>query len=108
MKLLYDIHVADENDEYIIKVERAVQGASEGVSPGVFLVEVLPFLRYVPQWLPGAEFQARFAGWRAAAADLKNAPVVHVRDAMVSCLIYGSWLTLNTRLSRSAKKMHIA
>ena len=48
MKLLYDINVADENDEYNIKVERAVQGASEGMSAGVFLVEVLPFLRHVP------------------------------------------------------------
>ncbi|KAI0697651.1 cytochrome P450 [Cerioporus squamosus] len=81
MKLLYDIQVADEDDEYIAKVERAVQGAS-GTLPGKYLVEVLPFLRYIPDWVPGAEFQKQFASWRAAASDLKNAPVDHVKEAM--------------------------
>ncbi len=85
MKLLYNIQVADEDDEYIVKVEHAVQGASEGTLPGKYLVEVLPFLRYVPDWVPGAGFQKRFASWRAAASDLKNAPVAHVKQALVSC-----------------------
>ncbi|RDX45834.1 cytochrome P450 [Lentinus brumalis] len=82
MKLLYNIQVADEDDEYIVKVEHAVQGASEGTLPGKYLVEVLPFLRYVPDWVPGAGFQKRFASWRAAASDLKNAPVAHVKQAL--------------------------
>ncbi|RPD61610.1 cytochrome P450 [Lentinus tigrinus ALCF2SS1-6] len=82
MKVLYDIEVADENDEYIIKVEQAVQGAAEGTLPGRFLVEVFPFLRHVPEWVPGAGFQERFAAWRAAASELKNAPVARVKDSM--------------------------
>ena len=84
MKLLYDIQVADENDAYIAKVERFMVGFNEALVPGNFLVEFFPVLRHLPAWLPGAGFQRRFASWRAASRDLKNAPVAHVQEAMVS------------------------
>ena len=52
MKLLYDIQVADENDEYIAKVERFMVGFNEALVPGNFLVEFFPVLRHLPAWLP--------------------------------------------------------
>lgn len=81
---MYDIEVAEENDDIIEKVEKAVLGASEGLVPGKYLVEVLPFLRHVPAFVPGAGFQKSFAEWRAAAEDLKHTPFNYVKDAIVS------------------------
>ncbi|KAI0752762.1 CyP450 monooxygenase [Daedaleopsis nitida] len=92
MKILYDIEMAEENDGVIEKVEKALQGASEGMVPGKYLVEVLPFLRYVPAFVPGVGFQKLFAEWRAAAEDLKHTPFEYVKDAIkrsspVTCII---------------------
>ncbi|RPD61602.1 CyP450 monooxygenase [Lentinus tigrinus ALCF2SS1-6] len=92
MEMLYGIQVSGENDEYIAKAEQVVEGVAEGLLPGRYLVEVLPFLRYLPHWFPGAGFQKRFAAWRAASEDLWNAPVARVKEAMerqegVRCIV---------------------
>ncbi|RDX45826.1 cytochrome P450 [Lentinus brumalis] len=82
MELLYDIQVLDEDDEYLNMVESVLEGISEGLVPGRYLVEVLPFLRYVPDWFPGAGFKKRFLTWRTAAHELMNAPAEHVKETM--------------------------
>ena len=48
LKIVYDIDVEDENDAYVKIFDAAIAGAVEGMVPGKFLVEVLPFLRHVP------------------------------------------------------------
>ena len=48
LKILYDIDVEDEDDVYVEISEQALAGAVEGLVPGKFLVEFLPFLRHVP------------------------------------------------------------
>ncbi|KAI0767392.1 cytochrome P450 [Fomes fomentarius] len=82
LKILYDIDATDENDEWIKKVEKALEGALESTVPGAFLVEFLPFLQYVPAFVPGAGFQKKFAEWREASDDLKVAPVTRVKLSM--------------------------
>jgi hypothetical protein len=32
-------------------------GSAAAVSPGKFLVNVIPWLKYVPDWMPGAGFK---------------------------------------------------
>jgi hypothetical protein len=41
-------------------MSQAFDNFAELTRPGRFLVEVLPFLRHIPSWMPGAEFK-RFA-----------------------------------------------
>ncbi|KAI0767393.1 cytochrome P450 [Fomes fomentarius] len=82
LKILYDIDVTDENDEWIKTVEKALEGAIESLVPGAFLVEFLPFLRHVPAFVPGAGFQKKFAEWRELSDDLKSAPVTRVKLSM--------------------------
>ena len=84
MKILYNIEVADEGDPYLTLVEQGAEAVSEGVAPGKFFVEYLPFLKHVPAWVPGAGFQIKFAGWRAAAESLRTQPFNHMKRSMVS------------------------
>ncbi|KAI1782834.1 cytochrome P450 [Ganoderma leucocontextum] len=79
LKLVYDIHVEDENDVYVKISEEALAGAVEGLVPGKFLVEFLPFLRHVPPWFPGATSQRLWAKWMAAGDRLKNVPFEHTK-----------------------------
>ena len=86
LKILYDIDVEDEDDVYVEISEQALAGAVEGLVPGKFLVEFLPFLRHVPSWLPGATSQRLWEKWMAAGERLKNVPFNHTKTKLV-CVI---------------------
>nr|VWO96823.1 N/A [Ganoderma boninense] len=74
LKVAYGIDIEDENAEIVHVIEKAIEGPSQTMVPGKFLVDYVPLLRYVPGWVPGAGFQAQFAEWREASRTLKDVP----------------------------------
>ncbi|RPD61608.1 cytochrome P450 [Lentinus tigrinus ALCF2SS1-7] len=84
LKLAYGIDVSAEKDEYLAVMDETLEGASEGLVPRKFLVEYLPFLRYIQTWFPGARPQRLFAKWQQAAEKLKDMPYDCVRKCMES------------------------
>ncbi len=83
LKVVYGIDVKDENDDYVQISEEALAGAVEGLMPGKFLVEFLPFLRHIPTWFPGATSQRLWAKWMAAGDRLTNIPFEHTKTKIV-------------------------
>ncbi|KAM5536785.1 hypothetical protein V8D89_009503 [Ganoderma adspersum] len=83
LKVIADIDMSDDHNQYGGHIDAALAGFSQGLMPGRFLVGLLPFLRYVPSWVPGAGFQNTFARWREASAALRHGPFAHVKDAML-------------------------
>ena len=63
--------------------EEATSGVNDGLVPGKFLAEFLPFLRHVPPWFPGATSQRLWAKWMAAGDKLKNTPFEFVKNQLV-------------------------
>src|ERR1700761_7391876 len=63
-----------ENDEFVRIAEEAQLAMVSAARPGAYLVDFLPMLKYVPEWVPGAHFKkvAR-EGWELA-QDLQNKP----------------------------------
>ncbi|KAK0480275.1 cytochrome P450 [Armillaria novae-zelandiae] len=63
-----------ENDEFVRIAEDAQLAMVSAARPGAYFVDFLPFLKYVPEWFPGAGFK-RVAreGWELA-QDLQNKP----------------------------------
>lgn len=84
--IAYGMKIAETNDPYISMVEEVMTGAIEVAIPGRFLVDVLPILKYVPSWMPGADFKRKAAHWRKATADLVDKPFEHVKETLV-CFI---------------------
>ncbi|KAF7976439.1 hypothetical protein HWV62_6871 [Athelia sp. TMB] len=62
--IAYGFDVAAENDPHIDIAEKATASMAIVGVPGAFLVDVLPFLKYVPAWVPGAQFQVKAAEWK--------------------------------------------
>ena len=62
--MTYSIKVQSYNDPYIKIVEDGIAASSELLIPGAFLVDVIPILKYVPEWFPGAKFQIKAAKMR--------------------------------------------
>ncbi|KAI0698980.1 O-methylsterigmatocystin oxidoreductase [Cerioporus squamosus] len=92
-KVLYDIEGDESISRQITLVEHAQEGVAQGLVPGKFLVQFLPFLRYVPAWLPGAEFKRLSNKWMAASWSAKCAPFAEVKEALKSQSIVGKLLT---------------
>ena len=86
-RIVYGITIKEENDEFVALAERALQITSEGLRPGKFLVQYLPFLRYVPSWMPGTGWQRQFKEWHDASARFQEEPFAHVQRAIVSTFI---------------------
>ncbi|KAM5539388.1 hypothetical protein V8D89_006840 [Ganoderma adspersum] len=74
LKVVYGIDIDDGDHEIVRDIREAVEGISEGFVPGKFLVDYIPWLKYVPAWFPGAGFQRKCAVWRAKQAVVKDVP----------------------------------
>ncbi|KAF5346819.1 hypothetical protein D9756_010547 [Leucocoprinus leucothites] len=55
--MTYGLPVQRQHDPLIHFAERALGGSAAAASPGRFLVNVVPWLKYVPDWMPGAGFK---------------------------------------------------
>ncbi|KAI0643177.1 cytochrome P450 [Trametes meyenii] len=73
MKVLYGLEAREENDPFISQVSVALNCVSE-LAGGSHPIDHLPFLRYVPGWVPGAGFQYELARCKAAVSVMKEVP----------------------------------
>lgn len=52
-------------------------------TPGAFIVDVFPLLRYLPEWFPGAGFRRSARIWKRELLDMVNIPHQHAKRQMV-------------------------
>jgi hypothetical protein len=83
MKIGYGIAVQESDDPYISIAEEVLNGFSEAGVPGAFWVDLIPILKYVPSWFPGAGFQKKAARWREAINTMAEKPFRHVQEQLV-------------------------
>ena len=81
--MTYSINVRPYNDPYIKIAEEAVAATAEFLIPGAFLVDIIPILKYVPVWFPGAKFQSKAAVMRKHAAIMRNTTFAETKELMV-------------------------
>ncbi|KDQ23377.1 hypothetical protein PLEOSDRAFT_1049198 [Pleurotus ostreatus PC15] len=84
MKVVYGIDVVPKDDYYVTIAERALDGMAKAASPGAFLVDILPILKYVPAWFPGASFQKKAKEWKKVTLEMRDAPFNSVAASMVA------------------------
>ncbi|EMD39029.1 hypothetical protein CERSUDRAFT_133760 [Gelatoporia subvermispora B] len=74
LSVVYGIEAAEGEDEYIAVGERALHGVEEAFNVGSFWVDFFPFLKYIPEWMPGAEFKKKAAIWKVDCIGMKQLP----------------------------------
>ena len=79
----YSINVRPYNDPYINTVEEAMGVFAELLIPGAFLVDIVPILKYVPEWFPGAKFQSKAAVMRKYADMIRSTTFAATEELMV-------------------------
>ena len=81
--MTYSINILPYNDPYIKIAEEAVASTGELMIPGAFLVDIIPILKYVPEWFPGAKFQSKASMMRKHSAIMRNTTFAATEELMV-------------------------
>ncbi|KII84599.1 hypothetical protein PLICRDRAFT_354147 [Plicaturopsis crispa FD-325 SS-3] len=74
MDIAYGIKVKHEGDPCIRTAKLAMDALFQAGIPGAFYVDALPFLKHVPEWMPGAAFKRKAREWHIIADDMFNVP----------------------------------
>ncbi|KAJ7761965.1 cytochrome P450 [Mycena maculata] len=96
LRITYGYTVQSEHDPIVDLVNNAMAEFSECITPGAFLVDLLPILKYVPSWMPGAGFQRKAKVWADHVSQMleepfelveKNLAQGSAQDSFVSVLL---------------------
>ncbi|KAJ8081611.1 hypothetical protein PM082_007457 [Marasmius tenuissimus] len=63
VRVTYGYEAKHHNDPVLELGEYVMSVLTHVVSPGTFLVDTIPWLKYVPDWMPGAGFKKQAAKW---------------------------------------------
>ena len=82
--MIYSINIRPYNDPHIKIAEEAVAAIVELLIPGAFFVDIIPILKYLPEWFPGAKFQSKAAMMRKHAVRIRNTTFA-VTEELIVC-----------------------
>lgn len=85
LRMLYGYSTAPETPDPLVHlINRSMDQWSKAGQPGAWMVDIVPAVRYLPEWLPGMGFMALGRKWRKDTDDLLKLPVQFVRHQMAS------------------------
>ncbi len=87
ISIAYGLEVKPENDHNIQLCEAAIGQLSRAALHGYYLVDVVPILKHVPSWIPGAGFKAYAEEARPKTMAMLEVPYGEARERIVSPLV---------------------
>jgi cytochrome P450 len=84
MKISYGHNISDKGDVFVTIADEAMQGLGKAGIFGSYLVDYLPFLKYVPEFMPGAGFKRQARVWRAKTREMIEKPFQMVKERMAN------------------------
>ena len=95
LHITYGIDAASADDKYFRTIEDIAAAAEDIATPGKFLVEAVPSMRYLPSWLPGGGFKRYAANARDFLATSQN----ELYEAAIDSVVSRDRLTAHSRWS---------
>ncbi|KAJ8096416.1 hypothetical protein PM082_011579 [Marasmius tenuissimus] len=82
LRVAYGYTAKDYDDEFVDAGNTAMKSFNEGCTPGAFMVNNLPALRFIPEWVPGAGFQKQARLWRPLFGKMVDMPFEFVKKQL--------------------------
>jgi len=82
-----------KNDPLIDLAGEAMDQFGQAAVPGAWLVDVMPFLRYLPDWFPGTGFKRTAKEWGRIVFEVKERPYALVKQQMAQGKYQSSFLS---------------
>ncbi|PBK75824.1 cytochrome P450 [Armillaria solidipes] len=100
MEIVYGYNVDPNGDPFVEMVDQALEGARLIGNEGIFLVDYIPGLKYLPRWFPGASFMSQANIWRKEAEEVKERPFKYTSESLANGLAASSFVSENlTKMS---------
>jgi hypothetical protein len=93
LQIAYGYDLQGDSDPLVDLVDRAILQFSLSTTPGAWLVDVLPFLKYVPAWIPGAGFKRTAKEWNDTLAEMVETPYNFTKQQMAAGTAPSSFLS---------------
>ncbi|KAJ6624514.1 cytochrome P450 [Mycena sp. CBHHK59/15] len=97
MRITYGYIVKSEDDSILSLVNSVMDEFFVSIAPGAFLVDLIPMLKYVPSWMPGAGFQRKAKTWSNHLTEMIEQPLAFAQDQMAQGLEEDSFVSLLLR-----------
>ncbi|KAI0427503.1 cytochrome P450 [Xylaria sp. FL1042] len=83
LKLTYGYSVDPQNSDPLVELADSTNEVFSAASvPGVWLVDIIPALRYVPEWFPGCKFKRQARDWKRMLTRLADQPYQFAKRKM--------------------------
>ncbi|CAL1703205.1 unnamed protein product [Somion occarium] len=83
MNITYGVRIEDESNEHVVEAEAGQQGFNQAIQPGRFWVDYLHILKYVPAWIPGANFKRLASQWRQHMYHARDRPFDEAKASLM-------------------------
>ncbi|KAF7979163.1 hypothetical protein HWV62_43423 [Athelia sp. TMB] len=78
----YELKDIDGHDPLVDNADEAVAQFSAATLPGTWLVDIIPILRHVPEWVPGANFKKLGREWNKCINNVVETPYNFTKQQM--------------------------
>ncbi|CAA7266287.1 unnamed protein product [Cyclocybe aegerita] len=82
LRISHGYEIQENKDPFVTLADEATEQFSLSTAPGGFLVNLIPALRHVPGWVPGAGFKKTAASWAKTLAMMADGPHEWVKEQM--------------------------
>ncbi|KDQ64908.1 hypothetical protein JAAARDRAFT_28562 [Jaapia argillacea MUCL 33604] len=109
LEVTYGYEALEVNDPLIRTAVECIDGLSVVTTPGAFLVDALPFLRFFPSWFPGTGWKKTARKMRDTLHRMADAPMDIVQKRMNTGTAAPSFATniLNSQQLTDDEKNHL-
>ncbi|KAN0133387.1 Cytochrome P450 [Lactarius tabidus] len=97
LDIAYGLDIRTSDDPYLKRAEECLKIIDQAGNPGSFLVDIIPALKYVPEWMPGASFKRKAREWRGVAERFYTIPFDFVKQSMADGTVKPSFTSLALR-----------
>ncbi|KAJ7273808.1 cytochrome P450 [Mycena rebaudengoi] len=74
LRVTYGYQTEPENDRFLLLAKKVMGAFSLASQPGAWAVDILPWLRYLPIWFPGTNFNKTAAVWNKMHMEVVEGP----------------------------------
>ncbi|KAI0086252.1 cytochrome P450 [Irpex rosettiformis] len=86
LRVTYGYTPQEDADPMVMLVEEALETFAQTTAPGAWLVDILPSLRHLPAWMPGAGFKKVAADMREVLLNMGNVPYQMTKQKLTNGL----------------------
>jgi len=92
MDVTYGQKITGKNDPLLDALEDGTAAFRLASYPGKFLVDLIPSLRHIPDWFPGANFKRLAKEWEAATFKMIDVPYEMAKQDLVCYSMRTPWI----------------